>query len=306
MMLVRIATLLAIAATLGAAGVAGAQQPREPLPRDLREPVYRVTDQLRRPTPEQPAKVAALPAKRSGVLIEPASPGEHPLTPAIRWAKEGIDDIRQIQDYTCTFVKRERIDGELLEHQFITMKVRHEPFSVYMNFLKPSKLKGQEVIYIRGQNDGKIWAHTTGIKHKLFGTVSLAPTSVLAMKDNRYPITEVGLLNMVQRLIEVGEHDSQYGECDVEIFKETKINDRSCTCIQVVHPVPRREFTFNIARIYVDEELNLPLRFEAYDWPREPGGEPRLTEEYTYLNLQLNNGFTDTDFDINNAAYQFN
>ncbi len=52
-------------------------------------------------------------------------------------------------------------------------------------------------------------------------------------------------------------------------------------------------------------ELNVPIRYESYDWPTEKGGEPILVEEYTYLNLKLNNGLTDLDFDVNNPKYQF-
>ncbi len=70
-------------------------------------------------------------------------------------------------------------------------------------------------------------------------------------------------------------------------------------------PGPARNFLFHVAQIYVDDELNLPIRYEAYDWPAEEGGKPQLTEEYTYLNLKLNNGFTDADFDIRNPNYQF-
>ena len=32
---------------------------------------------------------------------------------------------------------------------------------------------------------------------------------------------------------------------------------------------------------------------------------PELIEKYTYLNLKLNNGFTETDFDIKNTNYHF-
>ena len=71
-------------------------------------------------------------------------------------------------------------------------------------------------------------------------------------------------------------------------------------------PTPRRNFRFHIARIFVDDELNLPIRYESYDWPEEEGGKPQVLEEYTYLNLKLNNGFTDADFDIRNPNYQFN
>jgi hypothetical protein len=125
------------------------------------------------------------------------------------------------------------------------------------------------------------------------------------MRGNRYPITELGLLNLVRRLLEVGEKDAQYGECEVKSFPNAKINERVCTCLQIVHPVPRRNFLFNVARIFVDDELNVPIRYEAYDWPEQAGGQPELIEEYTYLNLKLNNGFTDADFDIRNPNYGF-
>ncbi len=281
---------------------ATAQEPRD----NLREPVFRVAQQ-----PAAETAVAAVGTPSPLVLstkeLTDAKPGEHPLVPALTWAKHGIEGVRQIKDYSCDFVKRERIDGVLGENQHIFMKVRHEPFSVYLRFKGPDAVKGQEVIYVRDKNEGNLLAHPTGIRKKLVGTVSLKPTSMLAMSGNRYPITEIGILNLVQRLIEVGEHDTQYGECEVELFREAKINDRSATCIQVHHPVPRRNFLFNLARIYVDDEMNLPVRYEAYEWPKanDPDGEPVLLEEYTYYNIKLNNGFTDEDFDVNNPAYEF-
>ena len=45
--------------------------------------------------------------------------------------------------------------------------------------------------------------------------------------------------------------------------------------------------------------------FTLNDWPREKGGPPELLEEYTYLDLKLNNGFTDADFDTQNPGYRF-
>lgn len=241
---------------------------------------------------------------RARQIMADRNPNEHPLMPILRWAYDGIGEIERIQDYSATLIKRERIDGKLLEHEYMFVKIRHKPFSVYMYFLAPDKKKGQEVIYVDGANDGKLQAHGTGIQ-KMFGTVSLDPTGQIAMTDNRYPITEIGIVTLVRRLVEVGEKDVQYGECEVKIFPGAKIENRLCTCIRVIHPVPRRNFLFNVAQIYVDDELNLPIRYEAYDWPAEEGGKPQLTEEYTYLNLKLNNGFTDADFDVRNPNYQF-
>jgi hypothetical protein len=237
--------------------------------------------------------------------MRPGDPNEHPLMPALRWAREGLPGIERIQDYTATLIKRERIGAVLGDDQYVAMKVRHKPFSVYLNFLAPTSVKGQECLYIEGQNNGKMWAHGTGMQEKLFGTVSLPPDGAMAMRGQRYPLPQIGILNLTRRLIEVATEDVKYGECEVKYFKGAKINDRVCTCTQVMHPVPRKNFLFNVARIFVDDQLNIPVRYEAYDWPRAPGAQPELIEEYTYLNMKLNVGLTDADFDIHNPAYRF-
>jgi Protein of unknown function (DUF1571) len=233
---------------------------------------------------------------------------EHPLIPALKMAyqtKQVIDTT--LKDYSATVVKHERIDGKLSEPEYAMIKVRQQPFSVYMYFLSPKNLEGQECMFVDGANDGKMFAHAPpGTLRGKFGTVSLAPNSAMAMKDQRYPITEIGIANLTKRLIEVGEHDKQYGECDVKFYQGAKVNGRVCTMIQVTHPVPRRNFLFNVARIYVDDQLQLPIRYEAYEWPAQEGGAPVLLEEYTYMNLQINQGFTDADFDVHNPNYHFN
>lgn len=224
--------------------------------------------------------------------------------PAIRWAEEGLQNVEKIQDYSAVMVKHERIEGELADEQYLFIKVRHRPFSVYLYFLKPESLRGQEVLWIEGANDGKMLAHGTGLR-SVFGTLPLDPTSPIAMEGNRYPVTEIGILNLTRRLKEVAQKDAQYGECEVKYLSGAKVNGRSCTCIRVMHPVPRRDFLFHVAQIFIDDELNVPIRYEAYDWPSKPGEAPQLIEQYTYLNLKLNNGFTNADFDIRNPQYGF-
>ena len=64
-----------------------------------------------------------------------------------------------------------------------------------------------------------------GIK-KIAGTVPLQPTGTMAMSGQRYPITEIGILNLTKRLIEVGEQDKNFGECEVKFYKGAKINNR--------------------------------------------------------------------------------
>lgn len=272
----------------------------------LQQPVYRVTQQ---PQSEQPAAVVGDPAK---VAALPTPPGdgapnanEHPLEPALRMAYAAMNNIRNnIKDYSAVMVKRERIGNKLNDQEFMYIKIRHEPFSVYMYFLGPEKLRGQEAIYVEGKNNGNLLGHGVGVK-KIVGTVPLQPTGAMAMMGQRYPITEIGFLNLTKRLVEVAEADKQFGECEVTFYKGAKINKRSATCIQVVHPVPRKNFRFNKALVFVDDELNIPVRYEAYDWPATQGGPPLLLEEYTYTDIKLNNGFTDADFDTSNPNYHF-
>ncbi len=274
-------------------------------PANLQRPVFRVAQ-----APDSPP--APVPAAGDRIDLDESlkqRPGEHPLMPAIRTAKAALDKIdRNLSDYSATLVKRERIGDNLGAMEYIFTKIRQQPFSVYMYFLGPDSLKGQECLYVHGQNDGKLIGHAgSGIRAKL-GSVSLKPDGMVAMAGQRYPITEVGIRNLTRRLIEVAEQDSQYGECDVKYFHDAKVDGRKCTCIQVTHPKPRKNFLFHVARIFIDDELQLPIRYEAYTWPREEGkkvSEDELLEEYTYTNLKLNNSFIDADFDPNNPKYRF-
>ena len=231
---------------------------------------------------------------------------EHPLVPVLKIAERGLKRIdAEVQDYSATLIKKERVRGRLTDNQYLFVKVRHQPFSVYISFLAPEDFKGREVIYVDGQNGNKLLAHEgRGWKARI-GMVSLKPESPLAMEGQRYPITMMGMRTLTQRLMEVGQEDLRYDEVKVDTYEGTKINGRVCTCVQATHPIPRKHFRYHIARIFIDDELQMPVRFEAFLWPSKKGGKPVLVEQYTYVNIKLNNGFTDSDFDPQNPQYKF-
>jgi hypothetical protein len=231
-------------------------------------------------------------------------PNKHPLMPAIRWAREALPQIEQIDSYTATLIKRERIGGKLGLRESLAIKVRHKPFSIYVKFLGPRCIKGQEVLYVDGANDGKMWAHGVGLL-ALPGTVPIDPSGPVAMQGQLYPLTQIGILYLTKRLVEVAETDVKYGECTATMIDHVKINGRPCRCLEVVHPKPRRNFNFHLGRVFIDDKLNIPLRYECYDWPKEGDNKPPLMEEYTYLDVKLNAGLADADFDIQNPGYGF-
>lgn len=244
-------------------------------------------------------------ARNEEVQVAPPEVPPHPLTQALEWAQRGQQQARRLRDYSCVFAKRERIDGVLSEYDYMFLKIRHQPFSVYLYCLGPLKPKGQEAIYVEGRNEGMVLAHTTGLRDKIAGTLSLHPTSARMMEGNLYPITNIGMENLTTKLINMYQYEMNYGECDVKLFSGAKVDQRECTCVQVVHPVPRRNFKFHLSRAYYDETTGLPIRFEAYSWPARAGEAPVLIEEYTYQNLKLDAGFSDADFDTQNPSYGY-
>jgi hypothetical protein len=224
-----------------------------------------------------------------------------------------------VDDYTCTFIKRESVKGKVVGPQYIYTKVRSRkmdgdkvvvPLAVYMKFLKPSNIKGREVLYIEGQNKGKIVAKEGGIKGKVLPAISLPPTGRLAMRENRYPITEFGVETLTKRLLERGNVDPTIADCTVVYKEGATVCGRLCRYLEVRREAPKTgknaELGMNVplARVFTDIELDVPIRYVAYEWP--VGDEPpQILEEYTYQNLKINVGLTDLDFDKNNPKYGF-
>ena len=226
-------------------------------------------------------------------------PGEHPLQPVIRTLEEVRNHMDQnVSDYSSTLVKQERIEGELGERQYILLKVLNQPFSVYMKFLQPHT--DREVLYVAGMNDGNLIALEGGWKRRIMSPVSLDPEGMIAMRGQKYPITNIGLRNLVSKIIERASAELKFAECEVTSNPEQQVEGRSATLIQVKHPTPRQEFHSHIARIFIDNESKIPLHYDSFSWPTSEGGRPLLEDSYTYTNLKLNNGFGARDFDKEN------
>jgi hypothetical protein len=294
---------LALALALSSpAGLASAEAPA-----GLVEPILRVAYAEGEGQAQQPTQVAAriVPAAAPSQPFDlEQRPGEHPLMPALRVAEEGVKHIdANIRDYSAILYKQERIDGELHDREVAFVKVRHQPFSVHMFFLAPNK--GRECLYVAGPNGEKseLHARDSGFRRKL-GVFHLDPDGRLAMAGQKYPITKLGIRNLTTELITVASSDINYGECEVRTQQTTigpaNGEQRPVTLIEVTHPTPRRNFRFHKAQVFIDNELRVPIRYAAYLWPQNPGEQPPLEEEYTYLNLKVNNNFTDADFDQNN------
>ncbi|MEL7336994.1 MAG: DUF1571 domain-containing protein, partial [Planctomycetota bacterium] len=96
-----------------------------------------------------------------------------------------------------------------------------------------------------------------------------------------------------------------YSDVQCSFRKNARVRDRVCTVLEVIQPTRRPDLQFYKAQVYMDDQLNLPIRYVAYDWPKPGTDKLQVIEEYTYLDVKLNVGLSDRDFDSNNPGYNF-
>ena len=232
------------------------------------------------------------------------------MAPLIPWATEGLQTFNaKIKDYSCVMIKRERIGGQLQESSTLYMKIREQPFSIYVKYLKPDKKAGVEALYRKGYHNDQLLGHEVGFK-AMAGSLWLDPNGRLAMAGQKYPITDGGIPNLVRKMMETVrldlKNDPQGKETFVKFVENGgEIDGRPCIRVDVLHPVQRPCYRFHRAEIYLDKEWGIPVRYAAWMWPTVPGGKPVLDEEFTYTKLQFNRGFTDWDFNEKNKEYKF-
>ncbi len=242
-------------------------------------------------------------------LSRPAAPSasaaaEEPSTArALRLITACQTRFDNVSDYTCTFYKRERVNGQMTPLYVMDMKARTRPKSIYFRFAEP--YKGREAIFVEGQNGGRILAHDVGFTKFLAGTLELEPSSARAMEDNRHPITEAGIGALIGTVARRWAVELSTEESVLVFDSNMTIGPRHCQLIEAIHTRRQADFQFYKVRLFIDSELNLPIRFEGYDWPKEADGPPELAEEYTYSELKLNVGLGDIDFDTCNRQYSF-
>ncbi|MCA9268229.1 MAG: DUF1571 domain-containing protein, partial [Planctomycetales bacterium] len=172
----------------------------------------------------------------------PAPPGPHPLLPALKIAYESYRYLNdEVRDYACRVVKSERVDGRARPMEFIDVKVRHEinrdgqviqRRAVYLNYVAPEAVAGRQILWVDGQYDGDLIVRRGGRRFNYI-TVVISPDSETVRRESNYLITDMGLKAMVRNLIDIGLSDMKYGECEVDFFKNVKVDGDECTCIQV-------------------------------------------------------------------------
>ena len=255
---------------------------------------------------------------------------QHPLTPILERAREALDRFdSEIHGYTCLLIKRETIEGKLTPRQAMRLKVR-EPrtknavdangsedakesanapivsAAAYAKFLKPSSVAGREILFVDGQMRNRMLVRRGGPRLPNL-TLKVRLDSPLAAQESNHTIANTGFRFLLSELIKRLETEIERDRCVVRFYSDAAIGKRPCDHIEVRQPRRDEDLDYQLARVYVDHEWDLPLYFASYGWPKEADGEskPVLIEEYAFTQVQLNPGLTAADFDRSNPTYQF-
>jgi hypothetical protein len=266
---------------------------------------------------DEPPNVAArITPDNTNVQAQPAAKAqpaaanavrEHQLVPFLRMARDSRDAVASVRDYQALFTKQELV-GRTVYNGRMLIKLRHEPFSVYLKFVDHNA--GREVLYAGPHYQGKMMAHEApGTLSSIVGTVSLEPTSARAMAEGRHPITEIGMAKMMESLMRQWEGEMTYKDPEdpkVYYYPNAKLAGQiECQAAITRHENPKHQFRFYETRVFFDKKSNFPIRLEQYGFPDRAHPEGYLVEQYIYTNIKVNVGMTDADFDVHNRSYKF-
>jgi hypothetical protein len=219
---------------------------------------------------------------------------QSPLDVPLQMVLEARQVYTQVNDYTCILISQERVKGKLLPEQVIQMTFRKTPFSVHMKWVGKEKT-GQEVCFVTGRNGNKMRVLPDGIA-KNFGWMTIAVDDPKVLQHSRHVITEAGFGNIIERCLAGWDAERSLNKTQVAVA-EYEYNKRRCWRVETVHTAKDPSFLYYRTVVYFDKETKLPVRMEAYDWPR-PGGPDggELLECFSYIELRFNTNPPDAMF----------
>lgn len=230
-------------------------------------------------------------------------------------AESSLNHLSQhLVDYTARFEKIETdTNHQQMEKTVMRLKAQTRfrsptldaPRRIYMNFSEPSSIRGREVIWGQDLYDGKMAVHEPGFLLSL-KTIWLDPNGFLAMQGQKHPISEIGIVKLTEQLLEKGKQDLENPNLTIHLQIDHAYDDCKTHLITITkNPTVPIEGDYQRAEVVFDPERNVVLAFRSYTAPELPSDPPQLIESYSYHDLQMNVGLTESDFDVTNSEYGF-
>jgi hypothetical protein len=133
---------------------------------------------------------------------------------------------RNVQGYTCTMQKQERLDGKLQPSEVIDVAYRERPYSVSLHWQKGARLAAA-ALYVDKENGGNMLV----LPKLLPLVVQRDPEGTEARQSGRYTIKEFGIRKGMERTLASWKAAEAKGELHVELLGEVRLKeagDRPC------------------------------------------------------------------------------
>ena len=101
-----------------------------------------------------PRAAVAVRVTSTPLVSRPAEQAPLTLHDAINLAERSRVALQSVRDYTAEFTKTEQINGRLRK-QVMEMKLRAQPFSVYLKY-QSKREAGRQAIYVDGMYDSRL------------------------------------------------------------------------------------------------------------------------------------------------------
>jgi hypothetical protein len=193
--------------------------------------------------------------------------------------------------YSVIMHKQERIGGVLQPSEEVECVFREKPHSVYMHWLKGQR-KAASVIYVEGENDGKMLVRPAGVAAVLVKTVTRDPEGEDARQSGRYTVKQFGLKKAGQRTLNAWKTAKQNGVLKLQylgVSKVREIGDRECYTFRRLCAQPEEDGVSEVT-IYIDKENWLQVRSVL----KGEGG--KLIGEYDFRDLRFNPEYKPNQF----------
>lgn len=220
------------------------------------------------------------------IVFTVSSANADDINKGLDYLSKAISAYEKITDYSCTFHKKEAVDGEIIKSKS-ELKVK-KPFSV---FYKESEGINKDVacVYIEGKNDNKLATRNSGMLGLM--TVNLDPNGSIAMRGNRHPITHLGIGYILSSALKDITQAQKNKDAVFTYEGVQMVYGRKAHQVKTVYP-ENKGYYAHIVQLFYDDETGLPLKITMFDWKKS------FIEEYGYENLKTNVGLSEKDFTI--------
>lgn len=216
--------------------------------------------------------------------------------------KRALQDYREnVQDYRCTFIKKERVNGRVRQAQTTRVLFKEVPYSVLMTWDK-SPRPAQRVLYVKDRwidSKGRPMAlvHPEPLLALVAPRIKRPIWDFLAQSKSRRPISDFGFGRSLELIIKYCDKAQAQGVLDIEYKGRSSVDGRSTYVFvrQLPYTGDGGPYPDRVLIVHLDQETLLPIAVDTY----ADDAETELLGKYRLTDVEFNVGLSQADFTLN-------